>query len=269
MALFGFSAAAPGQTGTQSSSFGSGRVLQTDFTGSGYSGPNGENPVGTLTLSGFLNFTATVTCSNSSGNAVVSGYRIDTGERAGWGFLTSSIDNGRPRNGRPVDVSVYSGYLRRPPVNCPSPGDSPPHGFRSTGGGPFTRGDFTLVDGKEYLPPDTPSARIARMRLALRPTRLFGPPARVALSVTARVCGLPGIALLRFTQKSSPAGRNRPVDTTTKWRDELRHDADCVTHRVSRPLTGYAGGRRFQISLSVRTSGRRWSRPAVRRVDAR
>ena len=53
-----FSGAAPGQTGTGSSSCGLGHVLQTDFSGSGFAGPNGENPVGTLTLSGYLNFTA-------------------------------------------------------------------------------------------------------------------------------------------------------------------------------------------------------------------
>lgn len=81
LAGFALSASAAGQAGTDNSSSGSGRVLQTDFFGSGHAGPNGENPVGTLTLSGYLNFTATVTCSNVAGNSVVSGYRIQNGKR--------------------------------------------------------------------------------------------------------------------------------------------------------------------------------------------
>lgn len=163
-------------------------------------------------------------------------------------------------------MTVYSGYLRRPPVNCPSPGDPPPPGFRGTGGGRFKKGDFTLVDGKEYLAPGTPSAAVIAMRVRVRPRRLAGFPTG-ALVLRARVCGLPGMALLRFTQRSSPAGANRPVGVSTRWQDELRHDGACMTHRVTWPLAAYPGGRRYRVSLSVRTTGRRWSRPAVRHVD--
>jgi len=257
----------PGQPPTGDSGFGSGHVLETDFTGSGQSGPNGENPVGSLTLSGYLNFTATATCSNISGNAVVAGYRIETGRRAGQGFLTSSVDNGPPRDGRPVDVTVYSGLLPKPPVNCPSPGDAPPAQFRSTGGGPFTSGDFTLADAREKLPESAPAARLVAMRLSLRPRRILG-RADGSLRVRARICGLSGMALLRFVQSSSPAGRNRPVGVRTSWQDELRHRSSCQTHRVTLPLTRFPAGRRYRVALRARTTGRRWSRTVMRHVDA-
>jgi hypothetical protein len=266
-----------GQTQPGDSGFGSGHVLLTDFVGSGHSGPNNENPVGTLTLRGYLNFTATTTCSNVKGNAVVSGYRIETlhpsrrrppGERVGRGFLTSSVDNGPPRDGRPVDVTVYSGLLPKPPVNCPSPGDPPPRRFFSTGGGPFTSGDFTVVDSREHLPGGTPAARLVGMDLSLRPRRLAGRP-RARLVVRARVCGLPGTALLRFVQTTSPVGRDRPVGVVTRWQDELRQGSGCQTHRVVRRLAGYPGGRRYRLALKARTTGRTWSRIAARVVDAR
>jgi hypothetical protein len=121
-----------------------GHVLQTDFVGAGEAGPKGEDPVGSLTLSGFLNFTTETTCLNVSGNAVVSGGRILTGRDAGRGFLSSSIDHGPPVDGKPVDVTVFSGRLPRPPRNCPSPGDAPPE-LQHTGGGPFTSGDLIVV----------------------------------------------------------------------------------------------------------------------------
>jgi hypothetical protein len=266
-----------GQERTGDSGFGSGHVLQTDFVGSGHSGPNNENPVGTLTLRGYLNFTATTTCSNVKGNAVVSGYRIETlhpsrrrppGEQVGRGFLTSSVDNGQPLGGRPVDITVYSGFLPKPPVNCPSPGDPPPRRFVSTGGGPFTSGDFTVVDVRERLPEGTLAARLAGVDLSLRPRRLAGLPVG-RLVVRARVCGRPGTALLRFAQSTSPAGRERPVGVATTWQDELRQQSACQAHRVVRILTGYPGGRRYRLLLRARTTGRTWSRTAVRFVDAR
>jgi hypothetical protein len=256
-----------GQAPTGDSGFGSGHVLLTDFVASGHSGPNGENPVGSLTLSGFLNFTASPTCSYVSGNAVVTGYRIETGRRAGQGFLTSSVDNGPPRNGRPVDVTVYSGYVPKPPVNCPAPGDPPPPRFNSTGGGPFTSGDFTLVDAREQLSDSAPVARIVSMRLSLRPRNIVGSP-RAVLTARARICGRPGTALLRFAQASSPAGRDRPVSVRTEWQDQLRHERPCETHRVNLPLTRFPSGRRYRIELTARTSERRWSGTVVRRVDA-
>lgn len=250
------------------SSFGQGHVLQTDFAFTSRAGPNGEDLVGTLTTSGFLNFTASLTCASSSGNAVVGGYRIETGEMAGRGFLSAAIDNGPARNGRPVDVAVYSGYLPRPPINCPpSPGEPPPPGFRSTGAGPFTSGDFTLVNATERLPAGAAATRIAAMHVTLRPRRIGVSTA--VLSVRARVCGQPGVALFRLVERSSPTGRSRPVDLLVRRHDEQRHDGRCVTHRMERLLSGFPGGRRYTVSLRARTSGRKWSRPVVRYVDAR
>jgi hypothetical protein len=264
LAVVGLAAALPGPAVAQApvgdSSFAAGRVLQTDFVGSGRAGPNGENPVGSLTLSGYLNFTATTTCSNASGNALVSGFRIENGRRAGDGFLTSSIDNGPPVDGRPVDVTVYSGYLPRPPVNCPSPGDRPPPGFQPTGGGPFLSGDFTLVNVAERLPEGTPPARIESLRIGARPG--------AGIVVRARMCGRPGIARLRLTERSSPPNRDGPLWERTFSHDERRHGARCQTHRLRGPLAGRTNGvLRYRLTLRARTTGRRWSPAVTRQVD--
>jgi hypothetical protein len=253
----------PGAAATQpppqgDSSFGAGRVLQTNFVGQGNAGPNGENPVGTLTLSGFLNFTATTTCTNASANAVVSGFRIETGRRAGHGFIASSIDNGPPVDGRPVDVTAYSGYLPRPPVNCPSPGDPPPPGFMPTGGGPFVSGDFTLINVEEALPPDAPQARVEQLDIVDRGGFVLA---------LARVCGRPGIARLRLTERSSPPGRVEPLWERTVSNDERRQGKRCQTHRFRGPLaTRLSGPAHYRLTLRARTTGRRWSE-AVTRTD--
>jgi hypothetical protein len=177
------------QAPTRDSSSGSGRVLQTNFIGAGEAGPNGESPVGSLSLSGYLTFRTVTTCLNISGNAVVAGGLIVTGRDAGTGFLSSSVDNGRPRDGKPVDVTVFSGRLPRPPRNCPSPGDPPPPALRSTGGGPFISGDITVVDAVERVPADAPRARVAGIRLVTSPIR--GLATSDGLTIRLRVCGAP------------------------------------------------------------------------------
>src|SRR5215212_5013380 len=265
LALAGAALAAQSPAGDTAE--GEGHVLETDFSFSSSAGPNGEDLTGTLITSGYLDFRASLTCGSSSGNAVVGGYRIETGRFAGRGFLSAAVDNGPPRNGRPVDVTVYSGYLPRPPVNCPSPGEPPPPNFQSTGGGPFTRGDFTFVNGKEQLPADAPAARVGRVRLAMSPRHRIG-AAEAFLTVRARVCGLPGMALVRATQRSSPVGRDRPVDVLTRWHDELPQEGRCATHRFRRAMSAFPGGRRYTLSVRARTTGRKWSRPVVRHVDA-
>jgi hypothetical protein len=258
-------AAAQGQAPPlRDSVFASGHVLQTDFVGAANAGPNGESPVGSLTLSGFLDFTTATTCLNVSGNSVVSGGRILTGRQAGQGFLSSSVDHGVPGNGRPVDVTVYSGLLPRPPRNCPSPGDPPPANLSHTGGGPFTSGDLTVVDAIERLPGPAPGARVrilpeVRQRPGLIQTR-SGPGVRV------RVCGAPGIALIRVTQRTSPSGRNAPVWFRGRWQDERRQTVRCQVHRLTSPLGSAVSGRhRFRVR--ARTTGRRWSGIALRTVD--
>ncbi|MEA2330848.1 MAG: hypothetical protein QOH58_986 [Thermoleophilaceae bacterium] len=276
LAVMALPGSVPGQDPTETpaptervdSSFGAGHVLLTDFTYTSQSGPNGEDPTGTLIVSGYLDFTASLTCSNVSGNTAVGGFRIETGKRAGDGFLTASVDNGPPRDGRPVDETLYSGYLPKPPVNCPSPGDQPPPGFEATGGGPFTSGDWTLVNGRERLPEGTPAARVARLRVRQGLAGVSPRPDR-ALALRVRICGLPGSALLRLTQTSSPIGRDRPVGVRTRWHAQLRHDRRCATHRVDWPLTRLAGNRRYRVTVSARTTGRAWSKAVVRSVDTR
>ena len=246
---FGLALLPASATGQRDSVVAVGHVLQTDFVAVGEAGPNGEDPVGSIRFSGFLNFTTATTCLNVSGNTVVGGGRILTGRNRGRGFLSSSVDRGPPVQRKPVDVTLYSGLLPRPPRNCPSPGDSPPRALRHTGGGPFTSGNLTVVDAVERVPATAPAARVRFLPTGLR----------------VRVCGAPGIALLRFTQRVSPPGRNVPVWTRSRWQDELRQRKRCQTHRIDAPVAS-AGGRR-RIEVRARTSGRRWSRTAVRVVD--
>jgi hypothetical protein len=264
LALLLLPCSALGEAPTRDMAYGSGHVLQTDFAATAEAGPNGENPVGSLTLSGFLDFATATTCLNISGSAVVGGGRILTGRHAGKGFLSSSIDHGPPVNGRPVDVTVYSGLLARPPRNCPSPGDAPPAQLRHTGGGPFTSGDLTVVDAVERLPAAAPVARVRLLRVPHpRPGRI---QTRTGPSLRVRVCGAPGIALLRVTQRTSPAGRNRPLWARSSWGDERRQTARCQVHRLVSPAGGSASGR-HRITVRARTTGRRWSRTAARVVD--
>jgi hypothetical protein len=187
-----------------------------------------------------------------------------TGRDAGKGFLSSSIDHGPPVGVKPVDVTVYSGLLPRPPRNCPSPGDAPPARLRHTGGGPFTSGDLTVVDATERVPAAAPTARLRVLRLERPRPGLV--QARNGPSFRVRVCGAPGIALLRVTQRTSPTGRDAPIWVRSSWQDELRQDARCQIHRLSSPVGGSASGR-HRITVRARTTGRRWSRTAVRVVD--
>jgi hypothetical protein len=271
-ALLGFAVAfvlalpavALGQAPLRDSASAFGHVLQTDFFGASEAGPNGENPVGSLTLSGYLDFTTKTTCLNISGNAVVSGGRILTGRDAGRGFLNSSIDHGPPVGGSPVDVTVYSGRLPKAPRHCPSPGDPPPELLRPTGGGPFTSGDLIVVDAIERLPARAPAARARVLGLG---SPLVGLEAvRSGPAIRVRGCGAPGMALVRVTLRTSPPGRGSPVWVRSSWQDERRQDTRCDVHRVSSPIGSSAVGR-HRISVRARTTGRRWSGEAVRVFD--
>jgi hypothetical protein len=266
VALLLLPALARGQAPLRHSASAFGHVLQTDFIGAGEAGPNGEDPVGSLTLSGFLNFQTQTTCLNLSGNAVVSGGRILTGRDAGKGFLSSSIDHGPPVNGKPVDVTVFSGLLPRPPRNCPSPGDAPPEQMRDTGGGPFTSGDLVVVDAIERLPAGSPTARVRVLGLGMGRPRGVLVATQTGPSVRVRVCGAPGVALLRLTQRTSPPGRKAPTWVRASWQDERRQDRPCQIHRVSSPVASSGVGR-HRIRVRARTTGRRWSREAERTFD--
>lgn len=144
-ALLMLPAAAQGQA--QDSVEGSGEVLLTSFSVSLQSGPNGENPTGTLVLSGFVSGTATPTCLRVSGNTAVAAYVFVDGPNSGRAFIAEVVDNGPPVNGQPVDVTTYAGFLELGPLaTCPAPGAGPPPGFSSVGAGPLLSGDVTVTD---------------------------------------------------------------------------------------------------------------------------
>ena len=136
--------------------------------------------------------------------------------------------------------------------------------MRPTGGGPFTSGDITVVDAIERLPAGSPLTRVALPKIGFARGGPF--PAGNAVSLRVRVCGAPGIARLHFTQRVSATGRSAPVWTRTSWQDERRQDRRCAVHRLISPLAGSGAGRQL-ITVRARTTGRRWSRPVVKRVD--
>jgi hypothetical protein len=138
--------AAQAQSPPRDSVIGAGHVLSTDFIVSVQAGPNGENPTGFGTLSGFVNGNVIPTCLNVSGNTAVDGWRFVDGPTVGQGFISEVHDNGSPVNGVPVDTTIYNGYLPTAPTSCPAPGDPPPSGFTSVGAGPLTSGDVTVTD---------------------------------------------------------------------------------------------------------------------------
>jgi hypothetical protein len=241
-----------GQAPTGDSAFGEGRVLLTDFHGSVEAGPNGENPVGTLTLRGYLDFTTTVTCVRITGNAIVGGHRIDTGPMAGRGFLQSSLDNGPPVDGRPVDDTIYTGLLPVPPTTCPAPGDPPPQEMSSTGGGPFLRGDMTVFDAPDGSPEPPPAARITRFSLAVETRR-----ASTVVAMRARICGRRGVAVLLLRERGARVGT-----TGAAW-VERRQERRCQTHRVDWRAARIDASR-YRVGGQARTTGRIWSRRVVR-----
>jgi hypothetical protein len=205
-------------------------------------------------------------CWRSPWHSVVSGGRILTGRDAGRGFLSSSIDHGPPVDGKPVDVTVFSGRLPRAPRNCPSPGDAPPEQLQHTGGGPFTSGDLIVVDAVERLPQGAPLARVRVLGIAGGGPGVGLVTTRQAPTVRIRVCGAPGIALLRVTLRTSPPGRNIPAWVRGSWQEERRQDSRCEIHRISPPL-GVSSFGRHRFAVRARTTGRRWSRQAVRTFD--
>lgn len=121
---------------------GSGVVAATQFTIAVAGGPFGQDPSGSLELQGFFNFTATATCMNIASNAGVVGFRIDSGPRAGQGFLAASEPDA---SGHTVQ---YSAVLTAPPTACP-PDDAPapPDAIENGGGGGVFSGQLTDAGG--------------------------------------------------------------------------------------------------------------------------
>jgi hypothetical protein len=255
-ALYVLPTSSGGQAPTGDSAFGEGRVLLTDFVGSVEAGPAGENPVGTLTLRGYLDFTSTVTCVRISGNAVVGGHRIDSGPMAGQGFLQSSLDNGPPVDGRPVDDTIYTGLLPAPPTTCPAPGDPPPPELSHTGGGPFLRGDLTVFDAPDGSPGPPPAAHITRLGVAVTASR-----ARTVVTIRARVCGRRGVAVLLLRERGARVGTTAAAH---ERRLERRQNRRCQMHRVHWRAARVDGVSRYRVAVRARTTGRVWSRGVVR-----
>ena len=235
-------------------------MLLTDFRGSVTAGPNGENPIGTLMLRGYLDFTTTVTCVRISGNAVVGGHRIDDGPLAGRGFIQSSLDNGPPVDGRPVDDTIYTGLLPAPPTTCPAPGDPPPADMSSTGGGPFIGGDLTVFDAPDGSPEPPPPARVTRMHVALDAHRAGG-----ELTLRARVCGRRGFAVLLLRERAARARPNGARETAKMRRLERPQHRRCQIHRVIWRIAGrFDNAQRYRVDLRARTTGRVWSTTPAR-----
>lgn len=140
------SAAAP--TPAPESISGTGIVAATHYSISATAGPYGENPSGTLSLTGFFGFDATLTCINEGGQDGVAGFRIDTGPLAGMGFLSAS----QASNGIGDGAILYSGTLPTPPTACPPPGTPPPE-LANQGGGGTVQGTLGHTGGPDHPVP--------------------------------------------------------------------------------------------------------------------
>lgn len=197
---------------------GSGHVAATDFTVSIHAGPDGENPSGSLTLSGFYDFTATPSCVNVAGNVAVSGYRIDTGPYAGQGFLASVQGNGGLGGGSDSDQVFYSGVLATPPTGCQAPSDPPPPFQFTGGGGPLSSGSISVTGGPPATAPPW------------RPSGVFTQPSPVS----------PQPATI------APVARVLPTPVTN-----LRAVRSCVrSARLASQPTESGGGLAFSFDLS-------------------
>jgi hypothetical protein len=121
-----------------------------------------------------------------------------------------------------------------------------------------------VVDAIERLPAGVAVARVRVLREVRQRPRLV--QARSGPSFRVRVCGAPGIALVRVVQRTSPTGRNAPVWLRGSWQTKRRQDARCETHRLTSPLgSAYSG--RHRLAVRARTTARRWSRTFVRVLD--
>ena len=242
------------------SGFGAGHVLETDFVSSGHSGPNGEDPVGTITLRGYLDFRATATCSNVAGNAVVAGYRIETGRRAGKGFISSAVDRGEAAEGAAGGPDRLQRHPAAPAARLPVAGRS-----------------AAAADVQHRRRPVHARRLHARRRARAAPRRRpegagHGLPGRRKAYRAAP----PGAAVRRAghgpaqVQPRVEPVRARPaVGERASWGDELRQGAACSTHLVQRPLGRDPGGRRYRLTVRARTTGQRWSERVVRPLDLR
>jgi len=141
-------AAAPAAADTQYLQ-GSGSVQGVHFAGFVIAA-DGQPPRGWLSFGNGAH--AVVTCTAITADAAVQGYMIDAGQDAGTGLL-SSVQYTAPGAGGGGYV-VYSGFLRRPPTICPTPGAPPPSGFSPAASGPVAGGVLRKSEGLPAGPTD-------------------------------------------------------------------------------------------------------------------
>jgi len=85
-------------------------------------------------------------------DAAVQGYMLDAGQDAGTGLLSSGQYTAPGAGGG--GYVVYSGFLRRPPTICPTPGAPPPSGFSPAASGPVAGGVLRKSEGLPAGPTD-------------------------------------------------------------------------------------------------------------------
>lgn len=226
--------ALPGGASADEVISGSGHVAATDFTVSIHAGPNGENPSGFLTLSGFYNFTATPSCVNVAGNVAVSGYRVDTGPYAGQGFLASVQGNGGLGGGSDSDQVFYSGVVATPPTACQAPSDPPPPFEFTGGGGPLVSGSISLTGGPAATaPPWRPSG------IPTQPGPVGPQPATVAPAAGALPTAVTNLRAVRPCVQSAQLA-SQPTESAggLAFSFDLNQDATlqyAVLHRDGSP----------------------------------
>jgi virginiamycin B lyase len=114
---------------------GSGVIAATQYSLSVRGGPFGQDPTGSMDLSGAYDFHGTATCMSNGGQDGVAGFRIEDGPNAGEGFLAESASPGSPVDLDNVQEILWSGVLAVPPTVCPPPGSPEPNFLSSAGGG--------------------------------------------------------------------------------------------------------------------------------------
>jgi hypothetical protein len=109
-------------------------------------------------------------------------------------------------------------------------------------------------------------ARRARPRTRIVRTRVSVDGTFVRARV--RICGRRGRARFRFRETASPPGSNQPVFASALRTTTRAHPSRCRTHRFRwRFLDKFAGAARYRVAVRAKTTGRRWSRVAVRFRD--
>jgi hypothetical protein len=140
--------AATAQSPTQDSIVGAGSVLDNPFSVSITSGPQGEDPTGTLTIPILIGGEATPTCLNVQGHSATLAVTYFPTPGVSGILILGFTDNGPRLNGEPVDVVDFGLFPfagTEPPTTCPAPGGPPPP-FSFITNTVFSSGDITIHD---------------------------------------------------------------------------------------------------------------------------